>query len=163
MQDTQSFRSSDGMQVDQDAGGDPIGLSFGETRPAVEGHEQRSGAWSWQGFGVRKVAIAVVALLVLGLGTYYGHYWWTAGRYLVSTDDAYVGARNATLSPKVAGYVSQIAFDDNARVKAGDVLLRVDDGDYQLAVQTARDHVAVQEATIARLGKQVVAQQAASG
>jgi len=118
---------------------------------------------SWQGFSVRKVAIAVVALLVLGLGTYYGHYWWTAGRYLVSTDDAYVGARNATLSPKVAGYVSQIAFDDNARVKAGDVLLRVDDGDYQLAVQTARDHVAVQEATIARLGKQVVAQQAASG
>ena len=161
MQDTQSFRSSDGMKVDQDAGGDPIGLSFGETRPAVEGHEQRSGAWSWQGFSVRKVAIAVVALLVLGLGTYYGHYWWTAGRYLVSTDDAYVGARNATLSPKVAGYVSQIAFDDNARVRAGDVLLRVDDGDYQLAVQTARDHVAVQEATIARLGKQVVAQQAA--
>ena len=161
MQDTQSFRSSDGMHLDQDAGGDPIGLSFGETRPAVEGHEQRSGALSWQGFSVRKVAIAVVALLVLGLGTYYGHYWWTAGRYLVSTDDAYVGARNATLSPKVAGYVSQIAFDDNARVKAGDVLLRVDDGDYQLAVQTARDHVAVQEATIARLGKQVVAQQAA--
>jgi membrane fusion protein (multidrug efflux system) len=161
VQDTQSFRSSDGAQVDQDAGGDPIGLSFGETQPAAEGHDQCSGALSWQRFSVRKVAIAVVALLVLGLGTYYGHYWWTAGRYLVSTDDAYVGARNATLSPKVAGYVSQIAFDDNAGVKAGDVLLRVDDGDYQLAVQTARDHVAVQEATIARLGKQVVAQQAA--
>jgi membrane fusion protein, multidrug efflux system len=99
--------------------------------------------------------------LALGLGGYYGHYWWTAGRYLVSTDDAYVGARSATLSPKVAGYVSDVAFDDNEQVKAGTVLVRVDDGDYSLAVQTARDQVAVQDATIARLGKQVVAQQAA--
>ena len=78
-----------------------------------------------------------------------------------STDDAYVGARNATLSPKVSGYVSDVAVDDNAHVKAGDVIARIDDGDYRLAVQTANDQIAVQQATIERLGKQMVAQQAA--
>ena len=58
-------------------------------------------------------------LLALGGGTCFGHYWWTTGRYLVSTDDAYVGAKNATLSPKVSGYISDIAVADNARVARG--------------------------------------------
>src|SRR5882672_3893719 len=53
-----------------------------------------------------RTAALAAALLALGAGGYYGHYWWTAGRYLVTTDDAYVGAKNATLSPKVSGYIS---------------------------------------------------------
>ena len=99
--------------------------------------------------------------LALAAGGYYGHYWWTAGRYLVSTDDAYVGAKNATLSPKVSGYIALVAVEDNARVAAGDVIARIDDGDYRLAVQTARDQIAVQQATIERLGRQTAAQAAA--
>jgi membrane fusion protein (multidrug efflux system) len=110
--------------------------------------------------GLRRAALGVVLLLAVGLGGYYGHYWWTAGRYLVSTDDAYVGARHATLSPKISGYIVAIAVDDNARVKAGDVIARIDDGDYRLAAQIAQDQAAVQEATVARLGKQIIAQQA---
>ena len=162
VQDTQDFRGTDGgTQAGVDVDTDVIGPSFGETHDAAEGGQRRGVGALKPRLSWRKAGIAAVALLALGLGAYYGHYWWTAGRYLVTTDDAYVGARNATLSPKVAGYVSEIAFDDNAHVKAGDVLLRVDDGDYRLAVQTANDHISVQEATIARLGKQVVAQQAA--
>src|SRR5262245_23902216 len=106
-------------------------------------------------------AIIVSLVLALMAGGYYGHYWWTAGRYLVSTDDAYVGAKSATLSPKVSGYISLVAVEDNARVAAGDVLARIEDGDYRLAVQTARDQAAVQQATIDRLGRQTAAQQAA--
>jgi membrane fusion protein (multidrug efflux system) len=158
VQDTQNFRSSEGVQIENDAGDEVSGPSFGEAHDAPA-HAQHAAALSR--FSIRKVAIAAAALLVLGFGVYYGRYWWTTGRYLVTTDDAYVGARNATLSPKVAGHVSEIAFDDNAQVKTGDMLLRVDDGDYVLAVQTAKDHIAVQEATVSRLGKQVVAQQAA--
>jgi len=109
---------------------------------------------------VRAAAILGLAL-ALGAGTYYGHYWWTAGRYLVGTDDAYVGAKSATLSPKVSGYISDIVVADNARVAAGDVIARIDDGDYRLAVQTARDQIAVQHAAIDRLGQQVIAQEAA--
>ena len=72
-----------------------------------------------------------------------------------------MGAKNATLSPKVSGYISLVAVEDNARVAAGDVIARIDDGDYRLAVQTARDQIAVQQATIDRLGRQTAAQQAA--
>jgi membrane fusion protein (multidrug efflux system) len=108
-----------------------------------------------------RVAAALGLVLVMGAGTYYGHYWWTVGRYLVSTDDAYVGAKSATLSPKVSGYISDIVVADNARVATGDVIARIDDGDYKLAVQAARDQIAIQQASIERLGQQVTAQQAA--
>jgi membrane fusion protein (multidrug efflux system) len=80
---------------------------------------------------------------------------------MVATDDAYVGAKNATLSPKVSGYIADIVVADNARVAAGDVIARIDDGDYRLAVQTAKDQIAVQQAGIDRLGQQVIAQEAA--
>ena len=107
-----------------------------------------------------RVVAGVVGLLALGAGAWFGQSWWTTGRFMVSTDDAYVGARSSTLSPKVSGYIADVAVEDNAQVKAGDVIVRIDDGDYRLAVQTARDQVAVQQATIERLGKQVIAQQA---
>ncbi len=107
-----------------------------------------------------RVVAGVVGLLALGAGAWFGQSWWTTGRFMVSTDDAYVGARSSTLSPKVSGYIADVAVEDNAQVKAGDVLVRIDDGDYRLAVQTARDQVAVQQASIERLGKQVIAQEA---
>jgi membrane fusion protein (multidrug efflux system) len=119
--------------------------------------EQPSEAPSKRGL-VKRGLIAAAVVALLGGGAYFGHYWWTAGRYMVSTDDAYVGARNATLSPKVSGYISDVAVEDNATVKAGDVIARIDDGDYKLAVETAKDQVAVQKATIDRLDKQVAAQ-----
>jgi membrane fusion protein (multidrug efflux system) len=106
-------------------------------------------------------ALVAAAILALSAGTHFGYYWWTTGRYLVTTDDAYVGARNATLSPKVSGYISEVAVEDNARVAAGDVIARIDDGDYRLAVQTAHDRIGVQQATVERLAKQTSAQEAA--
>ena len=47
------------------------------------------------------------------------------------------------------------------QVRAGDVIARIDDGDYRLAVDSARDKVATQQATVERIGRQIVAQQAA--
>jgi membrane fusion protein (multidrug efflux system) len=108
-----------------------------------------------------RLLAALAAALLLGAGAYYGQYWWTQGRYLVSTDDAYVGAKNATLSPKVSGYISEVAVEDNAEVAAGDVVARIDDGDYRLAVQNAADQIGIQQATIDRLGRQTTAQIAA--
>ena len=106
------------------------------------------------------ILAGVLAAAVIGGGTY-GYNYWTVGRFMVSTDDAYVGAKNATLAAKVSGYVSRIAFDDNAQVHAGDIIAVIDDGDYKLAVDAARDKAATQQATIDRLDKQIVAQQAA--
>src|SRR5437762_1631670 len=53
-----------------------------------------------------RIVGAVVGALALGAGAYFGHSWWTTGRFMVTTDDAYVGARSSTLSPKVSGYIA---------------------------------------------------------
>jgi membrane fusion protein, multidrug efflux system len=103
------------------------------------------------------VGVAAVALLA---GGWFGFDYMTTGRFLVSTDDAYVRAYNTTLGAKVSGYVSAFLIDDNTKVRAGDVVARIDDGDYRLAVNSARDKVATQEATIARFDRQIEAQRA---
>jgi len=104
--------------------------------------------------------IGLAAAIALAAGGWYGYHWLTVGRFIVSTDDAYVHADATTLAAKVSGYVSTIGVADNAYVHAGDVIARIDDGDYQLAVDTARDKLATQDATVARIGKQIEAQQA---
>ena len=102
----------------------------------------------------------LVAILALSGATWYGYHWLTVGQFIVSTDDAYVRAHNTTLAAKVSGYLTSIDIEDNSLVHAGDVIARIDDGDYQLAVNSARDKVATQQATIGRLERQIVAQQA---
>jgi membrane fusion protein (multidrug efflux system) len=109
----------------------------------------------------RKVLLAATALALIGVGAWYGQYWWATGRYLVSTDDAYVGAKNTTLASKVTGHVDAVLVEDNAKVHEGDVIAKIDDGDYRLAVDSARGKVITQDATIDRIGKQIEAQQAA--
>jgi membrane fusion protein (multidrug efflux system) len=61
----------------------------------------------------------------------------------------------------VSGYVSEFLVDDNVKVFAGDVIARIDDGDYRLAVDAARDKIATQQATIERFDRQIAAQRAA--
>jgi membrane fusion protein (multidrug efflux system) len=109
----------------------------------------------------RKLALLGAAvLLAVGTAGTFGYRWWTVGRFIEATDDAYVGAHNTTLAAKVAGYVSTIAVEDNSRVRAGDVIATIDDGDYRLAADAARDKVATQQATVDRIGQQILAQQA---
>jgi membrane fusion protein (multidrug efflux system) len=105
-----------------------------------------------------RVLVAAAALVALAAGGYFGHYWWTVGRFTVSTDDAYVGAHTATLAAKIPGYVETIPVEDNQHIRAGAVIATIDAGDYRLAVDSARDKAATQEATIARIGEQITAQ-----
>ncbi|HEY2535296.1 MAG TPA: HlyD family secretion protein [Xanthobacteraceae bacterium] len=108
----------------------------------------------------RRGLIASGLAIALGIGGYYGEQWWVNGRYLVSTDDAYVRAHNRTLGSKISGYVASIAVEDNAAVRTGEVIATIDDGDYKLAVDSAREKVATQEATVDRIGRQILAQAA---
>jgi membrane fusion protein (multidrug efflux system) len=111
--------------------------------------------------GGRKRRVMAAALIVAaGLGAWKGYHWYTHGRFLVGTDDAYVRTETATLAARVAGHVARVAVVDNARVKAGDLLLVIDDGDYRLAVGAAEDKAATQQATIARIRAQAGAQRA---
>jgi len=60
------------------------------------------------------------------------------GRYIYATDDAYVRTDLAIVSPKISGYVEAVGVVDNQHVKAGRTLVRIDAGDYELAVSAAK-------------------------
>ncbi len=108
----------------------------------------------------RKLVFAAVLLAALAGAGYYGAGWWQVGRFMVSTDDAYVGADTSILAAKVAGHVVALDVETNQSVKAGDVIARIDDGDYQLALKAAEDKIATQQATIDRYGQQMAAARA---
>jgi membrane fusion protein (multidrug efflux system) len=109
----------------------------------------------------RRFVLPLVALAAFGYGVYWGYDWLVEGRFLVSTDDAYVGADTSIIAAKVAGHIAEVPVADNQSVKAGDLLARIDDGDYRLAVDAAKGKIATQDATIARIGRQIEAQDAA--
>ena len=112
--------------------------------------------------GKRKfVFMGIVAALALAVAAY-GVHWFLVGRFHVSTDDAYVRANNTTLGARVSGHIAAIFPHDNAVVRAGDVIFKIDDGDYRIAVDAARTRIETQQATIERLGRQVTAQEGAA-
>ena len=108
---------------------------------------------------LRSVLLATGALVLLVGAGFYGHYYWTAGRFLVSTDDAYLQADNVIISPKVSGYISDVQVQDNQPVKAGEVLARIDDRDYRTALAATQANVDAAEASIDNLIQQIAFQQ----
>ena len=111
--------------------------------------------------GRRKfVALGIIGLLALAAASYAVHYV-LVGRFYISTDDAYVRGNNTMLGARVAGHITAIVPADNSLVKKGDVVFRIDDGDYRIAVESARSKIATQQATIERIGRQVTAQESA--
>ncbi|MES2166221.1 MAG: efflux RND transporter periplasmic adaptor subunit [Pseudomonadota bacterium] len=108
----------------------------------------------------KRILVGVGAVAALA-GIYFGYHYMVIGRYMVTTDDAYVRANNSTMGAKIAGHISKVMVGDNARVGAGNVLFMIDDGDYQLAVESARAKVETQQATINRIGRQANAQESA--
>ncbi|MBR0829236.1 HlyD family secretion protein [Bradyrhizobium manausense] len=109
---------------------------------------------------LRKLLLAGAAVAALTGASWHGWDYWTVGRYLVSTDDAYVKADNTTIAPKVSGYLNQVLVADNERVKAGQVLAKVDDRDFRVALDQARADVEAANATIASKDAQIDVQQA---
>jgi membrane fusion protein (multidrug efflux system) len=103
---------------------------------------------------LRSVLAAAGAIALLVTASFYGNYYWTTGRFLVSTDDAYVQAHSVLISPKISGYISELPVDDNQSVKAGEVLARIDPRDYQTALDQARADVAAAQASINTLNQQ---------
>ncbi len=85
---------------------------------------------------------------------WFGYDYWTVGRFLVDTDDAYVQADFAVLAPKVSGYVASVPAVDNAAVKAGDPLVVLEDGDYRDALRLTEAQLAAQRAAVVRIASQ---------
>jgi membrane fusion protein (multidrug efflux system) len=99
--------------------------------------------------------LLIVVLLVTGVG-----YWLLDRQHYETTDDAYLHSNIVLISPRVQGYVTQIAVSDNQAVKQGDVLVTIDDRDYQAKVIQAEANVSAEIAHIARLRAMKTSQQA---
>src|SRR5476649_2927830 len=99
-----------------------------------------------------KVRVMAVVAIAAGLGlATYGWHWWSDGRFMENTDDAYVGGDITVISAKVPGYITSAAVSDNQVVHAGDLLVQLDDRDYRAALAKADGAVAAQQALLANL------------
>src|SRR6266446_5811778 len=75
---------------------------------------------------IKRAALALATALGVAAATDFGHYYLTSGRYLETTDDAYVKADSTIIAPKVSGYTAQVLVNDNQPVTAGQLLAQID-------------------------------------
>jgi membrane fusion protein, multidrug efflux system len=119
--------------------------------------DQRRGLLRRHPFAVPFAGI-VLALLVAG-----GYLYWDDARHYVTTDDAFIAARQYAIAPKVSGYVVAVPVTDNQHVSAGDVIARIDDRDYRAALAQTQAQVAAAQASIENIDAQTAVQQAQVG
>src|ERR1044072_1789174 len=107
----------------------PISASVLEAKPASNEPARSK---------LRRPLMIGAPLLVLAVGAYF---YVTGGRY-ESTDDAYVRAAQVSISANVAGPVSELAIRDNQQVNKGDLLFRLDERPFRIAVDEAQARLA---------------------
>ena len=108
---------------------------------------------------LRRTALALAGALAVAGAADFGHYYLTTGRYLETTDDAYVKADSTIIAPKVSGYSAEVLVSDNEPMKAGQLLARIDDRDFKTALHQARADVAASEAAVKNLNAQIELQE----
>ncbi|WP_119945296.1 biotin/lipoyl-binding protein [Neorhizobium sp. NCHU2750] len=93
------------------------------------------------------IAVGIIALLA---GGYYGYDWYVHGRFIESTDNAYLRADQVSMAPVVSGQIAEIYISDNQPVTVGQPLVKIDPRRYEMAVREARANVNAQEADVAK-------------
>ena len=124
----------------------PAGAT-GETRPEPRSRRSR-----------RRVVGVPLALLAVIVAAIAGYWWLVEGRWIESTDNAYVQGDITVLSPRVDGDIIVVRVDDNQRVHAGDPLVELDPADWRARAMQAEANVAEAHASIATLQAQIAQQ-----
>jgi membrane fusion protein (multidrug efflux system) len=104
--------------------------------------------------GLKRIAVALVALAVIAAAAYYGWRWYDGGRNVQVTDDAYVRGEITGISPRVTGYATEVLVDDDMPVRAGQVVVRIDPRDFRMAVQKARAALDQAKASLSQITAQ---------
>jgi membrane fusion protein, multidrug efflux system len=107
----------------------------------------------------RRLLLASVVANSVATATFYGAHWYTRGRFLEFTNDAYLSADNVTVASEVTGYVTELLVADNQPVHRGDALVRIDPRDYQMAVDRAAADLESAQANAANIDAQLAEQQ----
>jgi len=112
-----------------------------------------------RGERLRLALISAAGLLLIAL-LYAGVRWFVHGRFIESTDDAYLRADLVTIAPRVSGYIEALYVTENQKVQAGEALLRIDRRSYADALAQRAAAVDARLADIKALASQVEQQQA---
>jgi membrane fusion protein (multidrug efflux system) len=107
-----------------------------------------------------RVLLFTVGIGALVIGGVWGVHWWLVGRFIESTDDAYLQADSVTVAPKVSGYIVEVYVADNQFVPAGAPLVRLDSRHYQAALDQLTATTAARKADIARSEADLLLQKA---
>ena len=105
------------------------------------------------------IATGIGAIALAAMATAGGVYWDYA-RHFQTTDDAFIAARQFAVAPKVPGYLTAVPVTDNQHVATGDVIARIDDRDYRVALAQAEAQVAAAQAGIDDVDAQIDVQKA---
>ncbi len=116
------------------ADADPQRKPAVETPPADTGKADRAAK--------RGRLFRIFGLVLLALAIAYGLYWFFVSRNEVATDNAYVGADSALVTPLTAAAVLRVPVIETQHVKAGDVLVELDSADAKLALAQAEAQLA---------------------
>lgn len=133
-----------------------IRRNAGDERPSVTipASEQQPGFLRRHPFASGIGAIALVAAAAAGA------LYWDDARHFQTTDDAFIAARQFAVAPKVPGYLTAVPVTDNQHVATGDVIARIDDRDYRVALAQAEAQVAAAQAGIEDVDAQIDVQKA---
>ena len=103
-------------------------------------------------------SMLALALLLAAAGI--GSLYWDDARRFEATDDAFIAARQFSVAPKISGYLTAVPVTDNQHVAAGDVIARVDERDYRVALAQAQAQVTGAQAAIVNIDAQLKQQEA---
>jgi membrane fusion protein, multidrug efflux system len=104
------------------------------------------------------LTLGLLALAAIVAGA--GYVWWDNASHYESTDDAFIAARQIAIAPQVTGYVTSVPVTDNQHVEAGAVIARLDDRDYQAALDQADAQVSAAEAGVGNVQAEIDVQTA---
>ena len=112
------------------------------------------------GFLRRRPVVSAIGALLLASVLGGGYLYVDNAGHFQSTDDAFIAARQSTIAPKVSGYITSVPVTDNEHVTTGQVVARIDDRDYQIALEQAQAQVAAAQAGIENIDAQLDVQNA---
>ena len=107
-----------------------------------------------------RTGLMIAGLVLVTLVLVFGISWLLHGRFMISTDDAYLRADAVTIAPRVSGYIDEIYIKENQHVTAGQALLHIDKRNYQDTLSQQSASVTARTADLDAANSQMKQQQA---
>ncbi|HHG4872973.1 TPA: HlyD family secretion protein [Pseudomonas aeruginosa] len=104
----------------------------------------------------RRLTVFLVAVGLIALAFFL--HWWFIGRHVESTDNAYVQGEITRVASQLGARVEEVLVRDNQHVDKGQLLVRLEDADFKLAVERAQAALATREAELAQARSKLVQQ-----